>query len=158
MFKRCLIVLSSPVAASYRLMAGILEGVNEIRSLATICLMLSSHSVVSCLGFFFTFFFFSITMYKLVMEISWDLMAEISFKNNWKLLHLGSSYSITDTFSSFSSPAVSQRHFLGCYFPVLNDLEPLPVAPSLPGSACASLALYKYACVLAFAMFLFLHN
>lgn len=72
MFKRCLIVLSSPLAANYRLMAEILEGVNEIRSLSTDCLML----IQWCQSFFF----FSVTSYKLLMEISWDLVAEISFK------------------------------------------------------------------------------
>lgn len=57
MFKRCLIVLSSLLAANYRLMAEILEGVNEIRSLVTDCLMLSSHSVVLVFFSFFPFFF-----------------------------------------------------------------------------------------------------
>lgn len=43
-------------------------------------------------------------------------------------------------------------------FSGLNDLEPLPVAPSLLGSACASLALCKYTCMLILALFLFLNQ
>lgn len=88
MFKRCFIVLSSPIAASYGLMAEILEEVNEIRSLATDCLMLSSHWVVLCLRVFLLFFFFSVTIYKIVLEISWDLMEEISFKTTGRYFTL----------------------------------------------------------------------
>lgn len=61
---------------------------------------------------------------------------------------------VTATTTS-SSPAVSQKLFLGWYFPVLNDLESFPITPSFLGSACTSLALCKYTCMLALACSLF---